>query len=86
MNPLLEQRKIMITGKKVLYEMIDELDDNPKSTMLGEYGALCVALFMIPFLTIVLFLATLTLVVGMWFQWLFHWIINPLKNRISWKK
>ena len=47
MNPFLEQRKLMLTGKKVLYEMIDELDDSPKSTMLGEYGALCVALFMI---------------------------------------
>ena len=38
MNPFLEQRKLMLTGKKVLYEMIDELDDSPKSTMLGEYG------------------------------------------------
>ena len=45
MNPFLEQRKLMLTGKKVLYEMIDELDDSPKSTMLGEYGALCVFIY-----------------------------------------
>ena len=45
MNPFLEQRKLMLTGKKVLYEMIDELDDSPKSTMLGEYGILCVFIY-----------------------------------------
>ena len=86
MNPFLEQRKLMLTGKKVLHEMIEELDDSPKSTMLGEYGALCIALFVIPFLTLLLFLATFGLVVGMWFDWLLNWIINPLKNRLSWKK
>ena len=54
----------MLTGKKVLYEMIDELDDSPKSTMLGEYGGLCVVLFMIPF--ILLLFLTFGLVVGMY--------------------
>ena len=64
--------------------MIDELDDSPKSTMLGEYGAMCYFIYD-AFSTLLLFLATFGLVVGMVSR-LLHWIINPLRNKLSWKK
>ncbi len=70
-SPLKEQRKIMITAQRIADEYERELIyyAKYKSGLVSDYLKLVLCLLCVPLLTLLVFIASLFIVVGMWFMW-----------------
>jgi hypothetical protein len=69
--PLKEQRKIMITAQRIAdeYERDMIYYAKYKSGLVSDYLKLVLCLLCVPLLTLLVFIASLFIVVGMWFMW-----------------
>ena len=70
-SPLKEQRKIMITAQRIADEYEREMIYYAKhnSGLVSNYLKLVLCLLCVPLLTILVFITSLFVVVGMWFIW-----------------
>ena len=70
-SPLKEQRNIMITAQRIADEYEGDLVYyvKHKSGLASDYLKLVLCLVCVPLLTVLVFIASLFVVVGMWFMW-----------------
>ena len=80
-SPLKNQREIVSNGEQTRLELESEMVRYVKQELgpASEYLRLLLLLMFVPLLTIVVFLSSLMVVVGMWVMWLSHWVLAPLR-------
>ena len=81
-SPLKEQRKIMIVAQSIAdeYERDMIYYAKYKSGLVSNYLKLVLCLLCVPLLTILVFISSLFVVVGMWLMW-FKDFIKALTSR-----